>query len=132
VTWFFKKRGAAFGIQAAGSGLGGIIFPIMTSHLIPRVGFGWTMRICAFLILGLLLIAFATVKSRLPPRKRAFELKAFIEPFHDTHFNLALASSFLFFMGMFVPVNFIEVQAMAKGMSARMATYLIVILNAAR
>lgn len=32
-TWFFKKRGAAFGIMAAGSGLGGIVFPVMASHL---------------------------------------------------------------------------------------------------
>jgi MFS family permease len=42
--WFFKKRGLAFGIMAAGSGLGGIIFPIMATHLIPEVGFGWTLR----------------------------------------------------------------------------------------
>lgn len=42
-TWFLKKRGAAYGIMAAGSGLGGIIFPIMASHLIPEIGYGWTM-----------------------------------------------------------------------------------------
>jgi MFS family permease len=30
-TWFFKKRGAAFGIIAAGSSLGGVILPIMAS-----------------------------------------------------------------------------------------------------
>lgn len=30
-TWFFKKRGAAFGIIAAGSSLGGVILPIMVS-----------------------------------------------------------------------------------------------------
>jgi MFS family permease len=32
-TWFLKNRGLAYGIMAAGSGLGGIIFPIMASHL---------------------------------------------------------------------------------------------------
>jgi MFS family permease len=131
-SWFLKKRGAAFGIQAAGSGLGGVIFPIMTSHLIPRVGFGWTMRICAFLILGLLILASGTVESRLPPKKRPFELKVFAEPWKDLRYILTTIASFLFFMGVFVPINFIEVQAAANGMSHHLATYLISILNAAR
>ena len=33
-TWFFKKRGLAFGVIAAGSSLGGVILPIMVSNLI--------------------------------------------------------------------------------------------------
>jgi len=53
-TWFFKRRALAFGIMAAGSSLGGVIFPIMITHLLPLVGFGWSMRIAAFIILGLL------------------------------------------------------------------------------
>jgi len=131
-SWFLKKRGAAFGVQAAGSGLGGVIFPIMTSRLIPRVGFGWTMRISAFLILGLLVLAFGTIESRLPPKKRNWELKVFAEPWKDVRFILTTAASFFFFMGVFIPINFIEVMAAASGMSHQLATYLISILNAAR
>ncbi|GFF57400.1 LOW QUALITY PROTEIN: hypothetical protein IFM46972_10781 [Aspergillus udagawae] len=36
-------------------------FPTDVQHLLPQVGFGWTMRICAFLILGLLVIANLTI-----------------------------------------------------------------------
>lgn len=131
-TWFLKKRGAAYGIMAAGSGLGGIIIPIMASHLIPEIGFGWTMRTIAFMLFGLLCVATLTVKSRLPPRPRPFQLKVFLEPFNDTRFVLLTASSFLFFMGLFIPINFIEVQAIADGMSVRLASYLLAVLNAAR
>jgi MFS family permease len=131
-TWFLKKRGLAYGIMAAGSGLGGIIFPIMASHLIPTVGFGWTMRIIAFLILGLMIVASLTVKSRLAPRPRAFELVVFLEPFKDMKFVLCTAAAFLFFMGLFIPINFIEVQAIHNGMSTRLAGYLLAVLNAAR
>jgi MFS family permease len=52
-TWFFKKRGMAIGLAAAGSSLGGVLFPIIVSRMIDEVGFGWAMRTCAFLILGL-------------------------------------------------------------------------------
>ena len=37
----------------------------MVIHLLPKVGFGWTMRICAFFILGLLIIRSLTVSSDL-------------------------------------------------------------------
>ena len=90
------------------------------------------MRICAFLILGLLCIANLTIKSRLPPRPRAFELKVFGEPFKDLRFVLVTLSSFFFFMGIFIPINFIELMGMANGMSIRLANYLLAVLNAAR
>ena len=41
------------GLMSIGSSIGGVGFPIMIDCLIPKVGFGWTMRICAFFILGL-------------------------------------------------------------------------------
>ena len=41
-------------------------------------------------------------------------------------------ASFLFFLGLFIPINFIEVEAMASGMSTRLSGYLLSMLNAAR
>jgi len=52
-------------LAIAGSFLGGVIFPIMVIRLLPKVGFGWTMRICAFFILGLLISRSLTVSSDL-------------------------------------------------------------------
>ncbi|KAH5439841.1 hypothetical protein HBI47_044980 [Parastagonospora nodorum] len=129
-TWFLKRRGLAYGVMAAGSGLGGVIFPIMASHLIPSVGFGWTMRIIAFTILALMMVACVTVTSRLPPKPRSLTLQVLLEPFKDTRFNLLTLAAFLFFFGLFVPINFIEVQALNSGMSARLAGYLLSVLNA--
>ncbi|KAF2819870.1 MFS general substrate transporter [Ophiobolus disseminans] len=129
-TWFHKRRGLAYGAMAAGSGLGGVIFPIMATHLIPNVGFAWTMRAIAFLILGLCIVASLTVTSRLPPKPRPLRLKVFIEPFKETRVILVTVSSFLFFLGLFIPINFIEVQAVHNGMSEHLAGYLISILNA--
>lgn len=44
MTYFRKRRAIAGGLAITGSSLGGVIFPIMVVHLLPKVGFGWTMR----------------------------------------------------------------------------------------
>jgi MFS family permease len=131
-TWFAKRRAFALGIMASGSSLGGVIFPIMVTHLIPEVGFPWAMRICAFLILGMLGIANLTLKSRLPPSKKPFDIMSFIRPLKDLRFVLTVAGAFCFFWGMFLPFTFVITQAERYGMSQNMSQYLIPILNAAR
>lgn len=128
-TWFLKKRGLALGIMAAGSGLGGIIIPIMASHLIPEIGFAWAMRTIAFMLFALLVTATLTVTSRVPTSPRPLRLKVIFEPFTDSRFVVLTISSFTFFMGMFIPINFIEIQAIANGMSTRLAGYIVPILN---
>ncbi|KAH7394620.1 major facilitator superfamily domain-containing protein [Pyrenochaeta sp. MPI-SDFR-AT-0127] len=131
-TWFSKKRGAALGLVAAGSSLGGVIFLILVIRLIPQVGFGWAMRTCAFLILVLLVFANATVRSRLAPAKRPFSAMAFIRPLKEPIFLLLTAAVFFFLWGMFIPFTFIVVAAQKHSMSARLANYLIPVLNAGR
>ncbi|KAJ5779753.1 hypothetical protein N7457_007473 [Penicillium paradoxum] len=129
-TWFAKRRAFALGIVASGSSLGGVIFPIMVTRLIPQVGFAWAMRICAFLILFMLGIANLTLKSRLPHRPKPFDALAFVRPLAELKFGLTLVAAFFFFWGMFLPFTFVITQAETYGMSAGLAGYLIPILNA--
>lgn len=109
-TWFFKNRAGAFGIMAAGSSLGGVLFPIMVTKLIPKIGFAWTMRVCAFMILGMLIIANLTVKSRLAPRPRKLELMEFVRPLREPAYSLLCIASFFFFFGTFLPFNYVILQ----------------------
>ncbi|CAG8402508.1 unnamed protein product [Penicillium salamii] len=131
-TWFAKRRAFALGVTAAGSSLGGVIFPIMVTKLIPEVGFPWAMRICAFLILFMLGIANATLKSRLSHQPKPFDILGFVRPLAELKFALTLAGAFCFFWGMFLPFTFVITQAERYGMSESLAGYLIPILNAAR
>ena len=89
----------------------------MIDRLIPQIGFAWTMRTAAFMILGLMIIANLTVKSRLEPRPSPFVVMEFIRPLKEVPFLLTALASFLFF-GTFLPFNFITLQAQAEGMSA--------------
>ncbi|RFU35044.1 hypothetical protein B7463_g1307, partial [Scytalidium lignicola] len=130
-TWFRKRRALAFGIMVCGSSLGGVILPIMVDHLVQNLGFGWAMRISAFLILFMLLIVNLTVKSHIPPQPRPLQIMEFLKPFTEIPFLLVAVGSFLLYFGAFLPFNYIIVQGKAAGMSSDLAQYLVPITNAA-
>ncbi|RMZ80006.1 hypothetical protein DV738_g3074, partial [Chaetothyriales sp. CBS 135597] len=129
-TWFFRRRGMAVGLAASGSSLGGVLFPIMISRMIPQVGFGWAMRTAAFVILGLMIFANLTLKSRFPPSKRPFSMAAFARPLTEVPIILLLLASFLFYWGMFPVFSFITAVANGRGMSLQLSQYLVSVLNA--
>ncbi|KAG6353673.1 hypothetical protein INS49_005381 [Diaporthe citri] len=68
-TYFKKKLPFVLGIGACGSVTGGLIFPSMVRTLLPTIGFGWTMRAIGFIQLGTLIIAVASARTRLEPKR---------------------------------------------------------------
>ncbi|EXF80340.1 riboflavin transporter MCH5 [Colletotrichum fioriniae PJ7] len=68
-TYFAKRRSFAIGITACGSGAGGVVFPIVIREMLPRAGFGWTMRTLGFVQAAALGTALSCLKPRVPPRK---------------------------------------------------------------
>jgi MFS family permease len=131
-TWFTKRRAFAYGVMTSGSSLGGVVLPIIVMKLIPHIGFGWTMRVAAFTILGTMITANLTVKSRLSPKPMPLILMEFITPFKEMPFLLTVAGSWMFFFAMFLPFTYIILQAEQNGMSEDLSNYLLPILNAAR
>ena len=92
-TYFSKRRSLAIGIGASGTATGGLVFPVIVQQLLPKIGFAWTVRIQAFVMLTVSLITLAFFKPRLPPRKSGpiVEWSAFKELSYD-----------LFTIGMFL------------------------------
>lgn len=131
-TWFEKRRALAFGIVSSGSSLGGVVFPTMLSRLLPTIGFGWSLRISAFIVLALLVIANLTVRSRIAPVPRPVKLSDYTSPFSEVPFVLLVLASCCGFFAMFVPINYIIVEAQDDGINRDLAGYLLTILNAAR
>lgn len=52
-TYFDKKRALASGTAAIGTSSGSLIMPAMIRHLLPNIGFGWTVRSLGLMILVL-------------------------------------------------------------------------------
>lgn len=128
--YFDKKRGAALGLVVSGSSIGGIVFPIALSKMMnaSTLGFGWSVRIMAFVVTLPLAFACLSIKARLPPRKTNFFIAS---AFKETKFLMVIAASFCCFVGMFTPIFFLPTHAVSTGMEPELASYLMAIVNGA-
>jgi hypothetical protein len=130
--WFSKNRGFAYGVLTTSSSLGGVVFPIMVSHLIAEIGYGWTERAAAFLIQFLLIIANLTIRSLNPPNPQPPTKEELLHPFHEVGMLALILGICLLTFGIFIPITFLAVEATAAGMSPDLAQYLLAMLNSAR
>ena len=83
-TYFVKKRAVAIMGMSSGTASGGIVFPLIARQLLPKIGYGWTVRIMGFIFIFNAVIALALIRPRLPPRKSGpiIELKSFLDPWY--------------------------------------------------
>ncbi|KAI6040592.1 MFS general substrate transporter [Pisolithus marmoratus] len=128
--WFSKKKGVALGITAAGSSLGGTLFPIVGQNLIPLVGFKWTVRVFGFMTLVTLGITNLAIDRRLPPvnvKGGMFNLSAFRNP----AYTLYCISGITCFLGIYTALTYLPVSATAVGVSTKFSFYFVAIANAA-
>ncbi|RAH69942.1 uncharacterized protein BO66DRAFT_438646 [Aspergillus aculeatinus CBS 121060] len=49
--YFYARTALAMGASSAGTAIGGVIYPIIFTRLQPRIGFGWTTRVLALIVL---------------------------------------------------------------------------------
>ncbi|PWY94778.1 MFS general substrate transporter, partial [Aspergillus sclerotioniger CBS 115572] len=128
--YFDKNRAGALGLAVAGSSIGGVVMPIILSKGFngSSLGFGWTVRVVAFVILPFIGLACFAIKSRVPPRKTHFFLLA---PYKQPRFVMLFVALFFMFIGMFTPMFYLTTYATTQGMSATLAGYLLSMVNAA-
>jgi hypothetical protein len=115
--WFLKRRSTAVGIAVSGSGLAGVILPIMIKELIEalsesylyigfqplktsladRADFRDGMLIVAGFMAVLMFIACCTMKARLPSRKSP-PWKALLGPWSQPRYSCLVIGSSLTMM----------------------------------
>jgi MFS family permease len=128
--WFSKRRSLAFGIFMTGASVGGIVLPVMLTRLIHELGFPWSMRISAFVILFLLAVANLTVRSYSNTRRQAPSRAQFLAPFAEVEFVLIAFGFLCLTYGIFVPIDFLPAGALHTGMIRDLAQSLVPIFNA--
>ena len=128
--FFRRRRGFATGISAIAGALGGIIIPIMLQSLIPKIGYGWSIRILGFLLLLLAVPANLFLRSRLPPSKEPFRLVPDLTAFKNPSVALCALGMFLMEMALFVALAYISSYVTAHGQGVFFGFTINAILNA--
>lgn len=100
--------------------------------LVERIGFPETIRATAFLYLALLAFALVTVKSRLVHKPKPFRLLDVVAPLKNGYLIKLSLAAFFFFLGVFLPYNFLVDEGVDSGMSESQANNLLVVLSATR
>ncbi|KAG8865258.1 hypothetical protein FRB96_000148 [Tulasnella sp. 330] len=129
--WFDQRRGRAYGIAALGSSLGGTILPIIIRHLMTEVGFKWTVRILAFIVLALMIVFNLTIRPRVSIAK-ADRVHVPVKEFL-THkaFMTYVAGVTIVWLGIYNCLAFLDVSAQRIGVSESISVYTLVAANAA-
>ncbi|TGO33007.1 hypothetical protein BHYA_0273g00010 [Botrytis hyacinthi] len=128
-TYFSTKKSLVIGIAAAGSATGGVIFPIMVQQLLPKIGYGWTMRSLGLIQLVCLGICNIGIKQRVPPRKSG----ALIDypSFKDIPYVLFAIGMFFNFWGLYFGFYYLGAYARSIiGLPLTESINIIIILNA--
>ncbi|KAJ7437974.1 major facilitator superfamily domain-containing protein [Mycena galericulata] len=127
--WFNHRRSTAMGIVAAGSSMGGLIIPILVQNLIPWIGFQWTTRVLALVLLLTTGILNLCLKRRLQPVKTSggiFNWRAF----KYRPFALYTLAVFICFFGLYTPLTYLDVSATNAGIDPSFDVYLLSFANA--
>jgi MFS family permease len=128
--YFRKHLGLAVGLSAAGSSMGGVIYPIVFFRLIDRIGFGWTTRVLGFMTFGTLLIPIVLMKQRIKPTK----VRDLIDwtAFKDVPYIIFVIGSFFGFASLYNVLFYLSYFGAATGIADySMSFYVVPILNAA-
>lgn len=98
------------GVVAGGSSIGGVCLPIMFSHIVPKIGFSWSVRVAALIFLCCYLAAIciswtkeSPKKTPTAPKSNLFDFNGFKDPRY-----LALGiGSFVASLGLYVPYYYV-------------------------
>lgn len=132
---FVRKRAVALGFATSGAPAGGIIYTVMFDQLISKLSFAWTVRVMAFVMLSIFLIAAALLITQgrgatttmNNQRKKLLDLQAL----KDLPFWSFTAANFLLYLGYMTPFYYIPTYAQTKlGTSRNMGSYVLIISQA--
>ena len=127
--YFSTRKAIANGFAAAGSSVGGIIYPIVFRRLEQQIGFGWATRVVAFIALGTLIFSISIMKQRVYPKqkRKLYDLVAFKE----APYTMYCVGMFLAFASFYGPVYYLQPYAIQTGLATEdFGFYLLPILNA--
>ncbi len=129
--WFRARRGLATGIAATGGGVGGMIFTPVLQRLLDTVGWEKAMLVLGGAFLALASTGCCLIRSRLPRSHKAGGLPHIRDMLASRPFVFMTIGTFLLQLGLFVPMSFVSLYAIAQGFGESFSFNIIIVVNAA-
>lgn len=126
--WFVKRKGLAYGIMWSGTGLAGVVLPLILEKLLEVYGYRTTMIIWAVVLFTITAPLAWYIKPRVPPLP-VRRLKAF-------NFSFCLSRRFIMYqlsntveaIGFYIPGIYIPIYAAGVLGASQFATALCILL----
>ncbi|KAL3425890.1 major facilitator superfamily transporter [Phlyctema vagabunda] len=127
--WFIRRKGLAFGVMWAGSGVAGLIVPFVLNALLGRYGFRTTLRMWTIIhmILSLPLIYF--LRPRLPISAVSQNPPYGLNFLRMSSFWLLQTGLVIESLGYFVPSIYLPTFARSLGLSKSIGALLLALVN---
>lgn len=150
--WFVKKKGLAFGVMwvriltgslpgdikynelmhdQAGTGLGGVIIPILLQFLLNKYGFRTTLRIWSAVLFVATAPLILYLKPRLPIAQSSANRKHDFSFLKSRTFLILQAGNVFEGLGYFVPSIYLPTYAKAIGASNALSALTLILFNVA-
>ncbi|KAM5447602.1 hypothetical protein MaudCBS49596_005861 [Microsporum audouinii] len=108
---------------------GGVVYPILWSQLVPKIGFGWATRVIGFIMMATLILPLIVMRPLQYPKTRRslFDVSSLKDvPYVFFGFGILFG-----YMGIYVVFFYIQLYAMDRaGVSSYLAFYLPALINA--
>lgn len=129
--WFNKRKGLAYGIMWAGTGLAGVILPLVMEWLLNTYGFRTTLRVWSvslFLLTGPLLYFIKPRNPNIPAHSPHAKDFAFI---WTSTFGILQACNVVEALGFFLPTIYLPSFAQTLGASSTLGALTVILFNVA-
>ncbi|KAJ5206577.1 Major facilitator superfamily domain general substrate transporter [Penicillium cf. griseofulvum] len=127
--WFDRKAALAIGISMAGAGLGGVVFPFMLRAGFTRLGYEWTIRLLALVVLVLCVLGIVLVKARLPKGRSKSTVN--LRSLQDARFTWLTLGIFGLELEVFAGLGLYPTYVIMQGFSNSTSVILLATLNIA-
>ncbi|KAI2620347.1 MFS general substrate transporter [Hypomontagnella submonticulosa] len=130
--WFVQRKGLAYGIMWSGTGLAGVVLPLLLEALLHSFGFRTTLRIWSGILFALTMPLAFFIKPRLPysatSHRKPFNLNMFLVP----TFWLYQLANVVEAMGFFLPGIYLPTYARsALGAASYSSATTVLLVNVA-
>ncbi|KAL8832067.1 MAG: hypothetical protein Q9170_005034 [Blastenia crenularia] len=127
--WFIRRKGLAFGMMWAGTGVSGVVLPFIMSGLLNRFGFRTALRAygIAFVALASPLLLF--VRPRLPLAQTSLQRGLDFSFLRSSTFWIPQACNIVQGLGYFVPSIYLPTYAQSQGMTGTQGTVMVALVN---